>query len=145
MIKSSLWEAEATGRGVNGIEPPNDWKSVFGGSCWTATGDGQFYLHLFDSSQPDLNWESPAVRDDFIETLRFWADRGVSGFRIDVAHANMKDLSDISTPWAEIEKLKQDILVPGNTAKHPWLDRDELFDLYKSWRKVFNEYNPPLM
>ena len=65
--------------------PPNNWISLFGGPSWTQVEDGQFYLHLFDSTQPDLNWENPEVNADFEQTLRFWIDLGVDGFRIDVA------------------------------------------------------------
>jgi alpha-glucosidase len=65
--------------------PPNNWISLFGGPSWTQVEDGQFYLHLFDSSQPDLNWENSEVNTDFETTLRFWLDLGVDGFRIDVA------------------------------------------------------------
>jgi alpha-glucosidase len=145
MVRPDLpMQTDKAGQGPDHSEPPNDWKSVFGGSCWTAVGDGQWYLHLFDKSQPDLNWDSLAVRDHFISTLRFWGDLGVAGFRIDVAHANIKDLTDLSIPWTRIEELKREILVPGNTVKHPWLDRDELFQLYRTWREVFNEYKPPL-
>jgi len=83
------------GKGENGDEPPNNWESVFGGPAWTRLTDpdgtpGQWYLHLFDSSQPDLNWEDPWVREQFRGILRFWLDRGVDGFRIDVAHGMVK-------------------------------------------------------
>jgi alpha-glucosidase len=83
------------GRGRDGLVPPNDWVSVRGGSAWTRVtepdGDpGQWYLHLFDAEQPDLNWDNPEVFDDFEKTLRFWLDRGVDGFRIDVAHGMAK-------------------------------------------------------
>ena len=78
------------GRGPDGALPPNNWTSVFGGSAWTRVVEpdgnpGQWYLHLFDAEQPDLNWEHPDVFDDFEKTLRFWLERGVDGFRIDVA------------------------------------------------------------
>src|SRR5690242_7948769 len=73
------------GRGPDGAEPPNDWQSVFGGPAWTRVADaddrlGQWYLHLFDTSQPDLDWENPEVRAEFADILRFWLDRGVDGF-----------------------------------------------------------------
>ena len=75
--------------------PPNNWISLFGGPAWTQIkgGDGsnQYYLHLFDSSQPDLNWESEDVANDFEKALRFWLDLGVDGFRIDVAHGLAKE------------------------------------------------------
>ncbi|MGI5996432.1 MAG: alpha-amylase family glycosyl hydrolase, partial [Saccharomonospora viridis] len=70
--------------------PPNDWESIFGGPAWTQVPDGQWYLHLFDSAQPDLNWQNPEVREEFDGILRFWLDRGVDGFRIDVAHGMVK-------------------------------------------------------
>lgn len=78
------------GRGEQGEEPPNNWPSIFGGSAWTRLPDGEWYLHIFDSSQPDFNWENPEVGDMFERVLRFWLDRGVDGFRVDVAHGCMK-------------------------------------------------------
>ena len=84
------------GKGPEGDEPPNGWQSVFGGPAWTrlTTPDGtpeQWYLHLFDVTQPDLNWENPEVHAEFESVLRFWLDRGVAGFRIDVAHGMVKE------------------------------------------------------
>jgi alpha-glucosidase len=83
------------GRGPGGQLAPNNWVSVFGGPAWTRVTEpdgqpGQWYLHLFDAEQPDLNWDNPEVFDDFEKTLRFWLDRGVDGFRIDVAHGMAK-------------------------------------------------------
>ena len=83
------------GQGENGELPPNNWESVFGGAAWTRVTEpdgtpGQWYLHLFDSSQPDLNWDDPWVREQFRGILRFWLDRGVDGFRVDVAHGMVK-------------------------------------------------------
>ncbi|MFM5905170.1 MAG: glycoside hydrolase family 13 protein [Micrococcales bacterium] len=83
------------GKGENGELPPNNWQSIFGGPAWTRTTNadgtpGQWYLHLFDSTQPDLNWENPAVADEFDEILRFWLRKGVDGFRVDVAHGMVK-------------------------------------------------------
>ena len=84
------------GRGPGGDEPPNNWPSVFGGRAWTRVTEadgspGQWYLHIFDSTQPDLNWEHPEVREEFLSILRFWCDRGVDGFRVDVAHGLVKE------------------------------------------------------
>ena len=76
--------------------PPTDWRSHFGGSAWERTTDGQWYCHLFAREQPDLNWDNDEVRQYFLDTLRFWADLGVDGFRVDVAHALAKDLSSPS-------------------------------------------------
>ena len=75
------------GAGPDGSRPPNNWLSIFGGPAWTRVTDpdgtrGQWYLHLFDATQPDLNWENPEVLADLEVTLRFWLDRGVDGFRI---------------------------------------------------------------
>jgi len=83
------------GHGPDGALPPNNWESVFGGPAWTRVVEpdgnpGQWYLHLFDTDQPDLNWDNPEVFDDFEKTLRFWLERGVDGFRIDVAHGMAK-------------------------------------------------------
>jgi alpha-glucosidase len=88
------------GRGRDGSEPPNNWLSVFGGSAWERVPDGQWYLHLFDRSQADLDWTDPEVAADFDTTLRFWLDRGVDGFRVDVAHGLRKaaGLPDVADP-----------------------------------------------
>ena len=94
------------GEGPDGTEPPSDWKSMFGGSAWQAVGDGQFYLHLFAPEQPDFNWANPEVRADFLTTLRFWSDRGVDGFRVDVAHALAKDLTYPLRSHAELEAMQ---------------------------------------
>jgi len=124
------------GTGVDGAEPPTDWESVFGGSAWERVADGQWYLHNFDVSQPDLNWANPEVRADFVKTLRFWSDRGVDGFRIDVAHMLTKDLTEPLLSRAELDALPQD----GN---HPMIDRDDVHEVYAEWRAVFNSYDPP--
>jgi alpha-glucosidase len=78
------------GRGPDGSEPPNNWPSVFGGPAWTRVPDGQWYLHLFAPEQPDLDFTNPEVVADLETTMRFWLDRGVDGFRIDVAHGMAK-------------------------------------------------------
>ncbi|MEO7617634.1 MAG: alpha-amylase family glycosyl hydrolase [Candidatus Saccharibacteria bacterium] len=76
---------------TNGSEP-NNWLSRFGGSSWTYDdASGQYYLHTFLSSQPDLNWRNPAVRAEMAETLRFWLGRGVDGFRTDSIYVLIKD------------------------------------------------------
>src|SRR5213083_2978073 len=84
------WYVWADGR-ADGL-PPNNWQSVFGGPAWTREdGSGQYYLHNFLAAQPDLNWWNEEVREEFDRVLRFWFDRGIAGFRIDVAHALIKD------------------------------------------------------
>jgi len=124
------------GGGADGSEPPTDWQSMFGGSAWEQVADGQWYLHFFAIEQPDLNWENPEVREDFVRTLRFWADRGVDGFRIDVAHMLTKDLTEPLPSKAELDALPMD-------GSHPVIDRDDVHDIYAQWRTVFNEYDPP--
>jgi alpha-glucosidase len=138
------------GGGPDGAERPNDWGSCFGGPAWTRVTEadgtpGQWYLHLFAPEQPDLNWHHPEVRADFEETLRFWFDRGVDGFRIDVAHSLMKEpgLPDIAErSWARLPFRLQSI--PGvHQTDHPHWDRDEVHEIYRSWRAVADSYDPP--
>ncbi|MCI1218645.1 glycoside hydrolase family 13 protein [Bifidobacterium crudilactis] len=128
------------GSGPNGEFPPNDWQSLFGGPAWERVEDGQWYLHIFAKEQPDLNWNNPEVHEEFKKTLRFWSDHGTDGFRVDVAHglakkldgASMKDLSR----WTVHDSLSHD-------GTHPLWDRAQVHDIYREWRQVFNEYNPP--
>lgn len=125
------------GKGPDKSEPPTDWRAAFGGSTWEPVGDGQFYLHTFAPEQPDWNWHHPDVHEEFIKTLRFWSDLGVDGYRIDVAHALAKDLTEPLPSQIELDAYP---LEEGNT---PVLDRDEVHEIYAEWRKVFNEYDPP--
>ncbi len=127
------------GSGPDGAEPPSDWRSHFGGSAWERLPDGQWYLHLFSREQPDLNWDDPDVRQYFQDTLRFWADRGIDGFRVDVAHALAKDMSE---PLRSQPTL--DAALPQD-GTDPLYDRDEVHEVYRSWRRVFEEYDPPRM
>lgn len=125
------------GRGEHGELPPNNWTSEFGGLAWTQVTEpdgqpGQWYLHLFSPQQPDLNWDHPDVRADFEHTLRFWFDRGVDGFRIDVAHYLVKD--DL------LPDLQRVRYVSG---EHPHWDREALHDIYREWRKIADSYSPP--
>lgn len=129
------------GRGDNGELPPNDWESVFGGPAWERVEDGQWYLHIFTKEQPDLNWKNPDVHEEFLTTLRFWSDHGTDGFRIDVAHGLTKDLD--SMPLEELGR-RYSIQEQGSVdGKHPLWDRTEVHEIYREWRKVFNEYDPP--
>ena len=125
------------GRGADGAEPPTDWESDFGGPAWTRLDDGWWYLHLFAPEQPDLNWDRRDVRDDFLTTLAFWADRGVDGFRVDVANLLVKDLTEPLPSRAELADLTD-----GN---HPYSDRDTVHEVYAEWRALFNRYEPPRM
>ncbi|MCP2322509.1 alpha-glucosidase [Hamadaea flava] len=116
------------GRGANGELPPNDWQSNFGGSGWTRVPDGEYYFHMFAPGQPDLNWGNPEVVEEFDGILRFWLDRGVDGFRIDVAHGLVKadGLPDIAS------------LAPG--AGKPYEDQPGVHAIYQRWRAIADEY-----
>jgi alpha-glucosidase len=129
------------GRGPDGARPPSSWQSLFGGPAWEQVRDsgrfGQWYLHLFATEQPDLNWSNPEVRADFLHTLRFWSDRGVDGFRVDAAHGLVKDVDgslDLDVDVAE---------APRSDGSHPLWDRDALQDVYAEWRRVLDSYDPP--
>jgi alpha-glucosidase len=124
--RSRFWFRK--GRGADGSEAPNGWSSIFGGSAWTRLADGEWYLHLFAPEQPDLNWSDPDVSQEHLEVLRFWFDRGVAGVRIDSAALLIKD-----------PELGEELPDPG-PGEHPFMDRDELHDVYRSWRAVADEY-----
>jgi alpha-glucosidase len=126
------------GLGPDGSRPPSDWPSQFGGSAWTRVPDGQWYLHLFAPEQPDFDWSNPEVREDFRTTLRFWSDRGVDGFRVDVAHGLAKDLSEPLRSLPQIQTFE--LPVDGSS---PLFDRDDVHTIFSEWRQVFNEYDPP--
>ncbi len=149
------------GRGPDGEHPPNNWPSVFGGLGWTrvteADGEpGQWYLHLFDVTQPDLNWQNDEVREEFHAILRFWVDRGVDGFRVDVAHGLVKrdGLPDWSGP---VGLYDQSAAAAGDhdddgvaplldhtaTASSPMWDQDGVHEIYRGWRKVLDSYGEP--
>lgn len=130
------------GRGEHGELPPADWTSIFGGPAWTRVTEpdgtpGQWYLHLFASEQPDFDWSNPEVHQEFLTTLRFWSDRGVDGFRIDVAHGLAKDLPEQLPASAELPDEFESL------GAHPFWDRDEVHEIYREWRQVFDEYDPP--
>src|SRR6266568_797773 len=116
--------------------PPNNWQSIFGGSAWTRTttrdGEpGEWYLHLFAPEQPDFNWANPDVRAEFEDILRFWFDRGADGVRIDSAALLVKDptLADFD---------------PADPPRpHPFADRDEVHEVYRSWRRIADSYPEP--
>jgi alpha-glucosidase len=115
---------------------PNNWPSVFGGPAWTQVSDGEWYLHLYAPEQPDWNWRDPRTADFFDDVLRFWFDRGADGIRIDVAHGLFKapglpDLDDPDIP-------------PGRLRANPLAcDQEEVHDVYRRWRKIADEYDPP--
>lgn len=117
-------------------KPPNDWSSVFGGSAWTQVPDGEWYLHLFASAQPDLNWRAPEVRAEFEDILRFWLDLGVDGFRVDVAHGLIKDVE-----LPDLGIGQEDLIEPPDRMDHPHWDRPEVHDIYRCWRRIVESYD----
>jgi alpha-glucosidase len=124
------------GKGEDGSQIPTHWVSSFQGSTWTRTtgsdgAPGEWYLHLFTPEQPDVNWNHPEVRREHESILRFWFDRGVSGIRIDSAALLIKDPA--------LPEVPAD-LPPGG---HPFTDRDELHDVYRSWRAIADSYEEP--
>ncbi len=139
------------GRGPGGDLPPNNWLCVFGGQAWTrvssdaGAGDkkGQWYLHLFDPKQPDFNWDNPQVRAEFEDVLTFWLDRGVDGFRVDVANALVKEagLPDWDEPLhilGDADGVEHD----HHGEKPPMWDQDGVHEVYQAWRRILNSYNP---
>ncbi|MGY4844414.1 glycoside hydrolase family 13 protein [Kocuria sp. MNB10] len=136
------------GRGENGEEPPNNWKSLFGGRAWTRVPDGQWYLHLFDSSQPDLNWENPEVWEEFRAILRFWLDRGADGFRVDVAHGMIKapglpdwDEQVHMVEGTDVQGAQDEPDGPSKTMDTgPYFDQDGVHEIYRDWHTVLQEY-----
>ncbi|KRC60954.1 alpha-amylase [Agromyces sp. Root81] len=121
------------GRGIDGTEPPNNWRSHFGGPAWTRATEadgapGQWYLHLFDTSQPDFDWSNEEVREEFRRILRFWLDRGIDGFRVDVASSLVKaeGLPDLDP------ELDEDLA--------PYTGQPGVHEIYRDWRALLDEY-----
>ncbi len=141
------------GKGENGELPPNNWQSIFGGPAWSriteADGSlGQWYLHLFDSSQPDLNWENPAIADEFDEILRFWLKKGVDGFRVDVAHGMVKraGLPD-ATIYDENLRERPISKLSMQEAEEavPYWGQPGVHDAIRRFRKVIDEFEDRAM
>ena len=158
---------EVPGSG-DGKRAPNNWKSVFGGPAWSRVTEadgspGQWYLHLFDTRQPDLNWENPEVQEEMRAVLRFWLDRGADGFRVDVAHGLVKEagLPDWEGVAAMVEGTagpRPDGHLPGDAPgahtdaeephravspmypPSPFFDQDGVHDIYRDWHRVLDEY-----
>ena len=129
------------GKGENGELPPNNWVSMFGGPAWTRTSNpdgtpGQWYVHLFDSSQPDLNWENPKVEEAFEDILHFWLDRGVDGFRVDQPHAmgkapGLPDHPDVERAGAGF--------IEGEASPPMWF-QESVHPIFRKWRKILESY-----
>ena len=143
------------GRGDEGEQPPNNWRSVFGGPAWTRVPDGEWYLHLFDPGQPDLDWTDLDVWADLEQTLRFWLDRGVDGIRVDVAHGMAKPAglpdapagSDAAwepgDPGPETlggEPVSDDGILPEVHGQDPRFDNVGVHDIHRFIRRVLDDY-----
>jgi alpha-glucosidase len=132
----------AEGKGPDGALPPNNWVSMFGGPAWTRVTEadgrpGQWYLHLFDSTQPDFDWNNPWVADRFDEILRFWLERGVDGFRIDVAHglAKAEGLPDTTPPPLGLTAAEEMALA------HPHWGQEGSHKVWRRWRALIDQYD----
>jgi len=130
------------GRGENGDQPPTDWVSVFGGPAWTrvpaADGTpGQWYLHLFDASQPDFDWNNQLVRDSFDDIFRFWFDRGVDGFRLDAVPAIGKDRDFRDAGCDQTAQF-----APETSPQTAYWDAGEVHEIIKTWRTLAESYEP---
>ncbi|NNG20338.1 DUF3459 domain-containing protein [Naumannella sp. ID2617S] len=131
------------GRGPNGDEPPNNYEAMFGGSAWQRVTEpdgspGQWYLHMFAPEQPDWNWDNPKVVEEFDDILRFWFDRGVDGFRVDVADSMAKDATLPDLP------VDPETGYGASKEKHPgsplWDVQPQLEEIHRRWRTVADEY-----
>lgn len=128
------------GRGEHGELPPNNWTSIFHGAAWTRITEadgtpGQWYLHIFDTTQPDWNWENPAVHALFRDVLRFWLDRGADGFRVDVAHGMVKPEG---LPDATVNAHGLLDIPEGEVPIY--FDNDGVLDIYREWRPILDAY-----
>ncbi len=126
------------GKGADGSEPPNNWESNFGGPAWSRVTEadgspGQWYLHLFDVTQPDFDWTNPEVGDEMESVIRFWLDRGVDGFRIDVAHGLVKVPGLPDHPTDHDQHLRP-------TSEVPFWDQPGVHDIYRRWRTITDSY-----
>lgn len=130
----------ADGRGEHGELPPNNWTSIFHGEAWTRVTEadgtpGQWYLHIFDTSQPDWNWQNPRVHALFRDVLRFWLDRGADGFRVDVAHGMVKP-EGLPDAAVNAEGLLD---IPEGEVPI-YFDNDGVLEIYREWRPILDSY-----
>ena len=129
------------GLGENGELAPNNWVSMFGGPAWTRVTEkdgkpGQWYVHLFDSSQPDLNWANEAVQQEFEKILKFWLDRGVDGFRVDQPHAMVKAEGLPDHPYVQEAGAG---FIEGRENPPMWF-QEEVHQIFRRWRKILESY-----
>ena len=124
--------------------PPNNWLSAFGGPAWTwDEATGQFYLHSFLPQQPDVDWRHPALREAMHGVLRFWLDRGVDGFRVDVANHVLKDAALRDNPPHPAPSGGHKPTAPYDRQRHLY-DRDQAgaVDLYRGVRALVDGHEP---
>ncbi|CAB4564033.1 MAG: alpha-amylase [Actinobacteria bacterium] len=129
------------GLGENGELPPNNWVSMFGGPAWTRVTEsdgkpGQWFVHLFDSSQPDFNWANPEVQLEFENILKFWLDRGVDGFRVDQPHAMAKAEGLPDHPYLKEAGAG---FIEGRENPPMWF-QEEVHEIFRKWRKILEGY-----
>ena len=130
------------GLGENGELPPNNWVSMFGGPAWTRIIEkdgtpGQWFVHLFDSSQPDLNWSNEKVQEAFEEILKFWLDRGVDGFRVDQPHAMAKAKGLPDHPYVSEAGAG---FIEGRENPPMWF-QEEVHPIFRRWRQILESYD----
>ena len=128
------------GLGPDGSQPPSDWLSVFGGPGWSRVTEadgrpGQWYLHAFDATQPDFDWSNPEVADLFDDVLRFWFDRGVDGFRIDVAHGMAKPAG-----LPDMQPMEDTGLLDDHGPGDLRFDQEGVHDVHRHVRAVLDGY-----
>jgi len=138
------------GKGANGELPPNNWESVFGGLAWTRVTEpdgspGQWYLHLFDSTQPDFNWDNPKVRDLFDDIMRFWLARGAAGFRVDVAtgmvkRAGLPDVVKQEAPMGGVS-AEEAYSVAELEEMNPAWGQPGIHEINRRFRKIVDEFD----
>ena len=131
------------GRGTDGELPPNNWRSILGGPAWTRVREadgrpGQWYLHLFDAKQPDLDWTNPQVRAELEDVLRFWLERGVDGFRVDVAHGLIK--ADGLPDWDGQVAMVDGADDAWPEGPGPIFDQEGVHEVYRSWRRLLDSF-----
>jgi alpha-glucosidase len=130
------------GLGANGDLPPNNWVSMFGGPAWTRITEkdgtpGQWFVHLFDSSQPDLNWSNEKVQEAFEQILKFWLERGVDGFRVDQPHAMAKAKGLPDHPYVSEAGAG---FIEGRENPPMWF-QEEVHPIFRRWRKILESYD----
>jgi alpha-glucosidase len=134
-----IWRDPAPGGG-----PPNNWLSVFGGSAWEWDEQtGQYYMHSFAVQQPELNWRNPKVEAAVFDAMRFWLDKGVDGFRVDVIYYLIKDaLFRDNPPNPDPERREDEYQAQKQIYTY---NRPEVHEIIKRMRKLFDEYDERVM